>query len=80
MATALPALKSSSFISLGQLCDDNCIVFLNKNKVYAIKEMKCYFKETGTSLIDFRIYLFKKQGYKRIIMLHEKHVVILTQH
>ena len=37
-ATALPELKSSSLISLGQLCDDNCIVLLDKKNMYAIKE------------------------------------------
>ena len=37
-ATALPALKSSSLISLGQLCDDDCTVILDKNKMLAIKK------------------------------------------
>ena len=37
-ATALPALKISSLISLGQLCDENCVILLNKEKMYAIKE------------------------------------------
>ena len=29
IATALPQLKSSSLISLGQVCDDDCTVILN---------------------------------------------------
>ena len=37
-ATALPALKSASLVSLGQLCDDDCVVLLNKRKMYAIKD------------------------------------------
>ena len=37
-ATVLPALKSSSLISLGKLCDDNCTVILDKTKLIAIKE------------------------------------------
>ena len=37
-AIALPALQSSSLISLGQLCDDDCIVVLNKKNICAIKE------------------------------------------
>ena len=37
-ATALPMLKSSSLISLRQLCDDDCIVLLNKKNMYAVKE------------------------------------------
>jgi len=39
-ATALPALKSSSLISLGQLCDDDCTVILNKKKLLAVKNDK----------------------------------------
>ena len=39
-ATTLPALTSSSLVSLGQLCDDNYTVVLNKIKLYAIKEDK----------------------------------------
>ena len=31
-ATAMLALKSSSLVSLGQLCDDNCTVILNKKQ------------------------------------------------
>jgi len=37
-ATILPNLKSSTLISLGQICDDNCSVLLNKNKLYAVKD------------------------------------------
>ena len=39
-ATALSALKSSSLISLGQLCDDNCTVILDNHKLLAIKKDK----------------------------------------
>jgi len=41
-ATALPALKSSLLISLGQLCDDDCTVVLNKKKLLAIKMIKLF--------------------------------------
>ena len=34
----LPSLKSASLISLGQLCDDNCKVLLDKHKLYAVKK------------------------------------------
>ena len=37
-AWVLPALKSPSLISLGKLCDNNCIVILDKTKLIAIKE------------------------------------------
>ena len=36
-ATILYNLKSSSLISLSQLCDDNCEILLNKNNLYVIK-------------------------------------------
>ena len=36
-ATVLPRLKNSSLISLGQLCDDNCPIVLDKQKLYALK-------------------------------------------
>ena len=39
-ALILPALKSASLISLGQLCDDGCTVVLNKNSLTAIKDDK----------------------------------------
>ena len=42
IATIVPGLKSSSLLSLGQLCDDGCNVLLNKQKMYSIKD-----KEAG---------------------------------
>ena len=36
-ALILPKLKSSSLISLGQLCDDNCTVILDKKKLQVFK-------------------------------------------
>ena len=40
----LPKLTSSSLISLGQLCDDNCDILLNKNEMCAIKNNKIILK------------------------------------
>ena len=37
-ATVLPDLKSSSLISLRQLCDDDCKVLLDKKKLQVFKE------------------------------------------
>ena len=37
-ATILSNLKSSSLISLGQLCDDNCEILLNKKNLCVIKD------------------------------------------
>ena len=35
--TVLPGLQSSSLVSLGQLCDDECKVMLTKNYLFAVK-------------------------------------------
>ena len=40
----LPKLTSSNLISLGQLCDDNCEILLNKNEMHAIKGNKVILK------------------------------------
>ena len=37
-ATIVPGLNSSSFLSLGHLCDNGCNILLKKQKMYAIKE------------------------------------------
>ena len=39
-ATILPNLKSSSLVSLGQICDDNCTVVMDKSKLVATKSNK----------------------------------------
>jgi hypothetical protein len=38
--SVLPHLKSASLISLGQLCNDNCNVVLNKKKLFVFKDNK----------------------------------------
>ena len=40
----LPKLTSSNLISLGQLCDDNCNIILNKKEMCAIKNNKIILK------------------------------------
>ena len=40
----LPKLTSASLISLGQLCDDNCDIILNKNEMCAYKNNKIILK------------------------------------
>ena len=37
-AMILPGLKSASLVSIGQLCDDDCNVLLNKKKLIAVKD------------------------------------------
>ena len=55
----LPELKSSSLISMGQLCDDDCLVVLSKKKLAAIKDNKIVLKGTRNKkdgLWDIPIY------------------------
>ena len=44
-AQILPKLASASLISLGQLCDDDCIIMLHKKVMLAIKITKFYCRE-----------------------------------
>ena len=37
VGTILPNLKSSSLMSLGQLCDNGCDILINKQNLYALK-------------------------------------------
>ena len=39
-ATVLPALRSASLISVGQICDDHCTMVFNKDKVLTAKDDK----------------------------------------
>ena len=42
----LPGLQSASLISIGQLCDDNCDVFLNNHTLLAVKEKEVILEGT----------------------------------
>ena len=44
VGTILPQLKSSSLLSLGQLCDDGCEVLLRKKNLYALKNKQIILK------------------------------------
>ena len=37
-ATVMPGMTNASLLSLGQLCDDNCSILLNKKNLYALKD------------------------------------------
>ena len=52
----LPQLKSASLISIGQLCDDNCDVLLNKTKLIAIKNNKNHSPRDKDSICQFMGY------------------------
>ena len=45
-AMILPGLKSASLISIGQLCDDNYDVFLNKKNLLAVKNKEIILEGT----------------------------------
>ena len=58
-AMILPELKSSSLISMGQLCDDNCLVILSKKKLTVLKDNKMVLEGTRNKkddLWDIPIY------------------------
>ena len=71
-ATILPSLCSSSLISLGQFCDDECVVLLNKAKLYAIKEDEVVVEGTwnytnGLWNIPIEKTLIKENKYCKLI-------------
>ena len=43
-AHIFPHLKSASLVSLGQLCDNDCVVILNKNEIIVKKKNKTVLK------------------------------------
>ena len=51
-ALILSNLKSSSLISMGQLCDDGCAVVLLKDKLVVIKEKKIILQGTRNHTDD----------------------------
>ena len=58
-AMILPELKSSSLISMGQLCDKNCLIVLSKKKLTVIKDNKLVLEGTRNKkddLWDIPIY------------------------
>ena len=71
--TVLPGLKSSSLVSLGQLCDDDCRVMLTKDYLFAIKNNQVILQGTRNphnGLWD--IPLPKPQGQLGTITDHSK--------
>ena len=43
-ATVVPGLNSASLLSVPQLCDDDCTVRFDKNKMVAVKDRKIVVK------------------------------------
>ena len=50
-ATVLPNLKSSSLISLGQICDENCTIVLTKKKSIAVKDTNINIDVNNASIL-----------------------------
>ena len=75
----MPQLKSSSLLSLGQLCDDGCDVILNKGKLYAVKNKEVIlqgFRNTTDSLWD--IPVAKKQVQQDNYISPPSHAALYT--
>ena len=54
----LPGLQSSSLISLGQLCDNDCDVLLNKKSLFVVKDSELImegFRNKGDKLWDIPV-------------------------
>ena len=49
-AMILPGLEGASLISIGQLCDDDCKVFLDKKTLLAVKDQKIIIQGTRNIL------------------------------
>ena len=61
-------LSSASLISLGQLCDDDCRIFLDKKILIAVKEEVILLEENQTfndGLWDILVY---KNMYPKIVI------------
>ena len=41
-AFVYPKLTNESLLSIGQLCDDNCLAIFSKRNIYVIKTKKSY--------------------------------------
>ena len=49
-AHVLAELKSSSLLSIGQICDDNCIAIFSKTKLHVAKKQKIILQGTRDPL------------------------------
>ena len=52
--TVLQEFRSFSLLSLGQLCDDDCDILLNKKKMYVIKDKLLILQGTRNNLDGLR--------------------------
>ena len=68
-AVILPGLNSSSLISFGKLCDDDCNVLLKKQKMYAVKKNEIVLEGIQFFLINYGIFPFITPTYRRVPLL-----------
>ena len=52
-------LNSASIISLGQLCDDECIDILDKNDINILKKRHLFYRDTETRQMIYRTYPYQ---------------------
>ena len=60
-ATIFPALTSSSLLSIGQLCNDDCTVIFTKKDMKVIKNKNLFYKVPEIRPMDFGMYLYIPQ-------------------
>ena len=78
-----PHLKNESLLSLGQLCDDNCIVIFTKEKIFVTKMGKCLFqghrnKEDG--LWDWNHCIANKENKINYLIAKNKNKMDLARY
>ena len=57
-ALIFPHITNASLISVGQLCDDNCLVLLTKNYFLSLKILKSNMKVHATKLMVYGTLLY----------------------
>ena len=70
----IPKLNSSSLVSLGQLCDDDCNILLHKKVMYAIKNNKIVltgYRNPNDGLWDIPV---GKEKFHPQIINHHQHM------
>ena len=80
-AVILPGLKSSSLISFGKLCDDDCDILLNRHKMYAVKNDEIVLegdRNFGDKLWDIPVQ--KTKLSPSILSTTPQHAGLYSQH
>lgn len=82
-------MKSSSLISLGQICDDDCTIVMNSNNLYATKtkHVRIQVKEHDKIMRGVRnhsdglydIPIFKEKIDENYVLPHNKYILPTTK-